>query len=149
MLTRGNLLVSTKSSSSGKQTVRAVCCVLMIIMGLVFLAIPFDEIFGSAVFGYIISLVVVIDGVFNLILVSKNSKSYCDVYEYAVVGTTSLSWNTPNAPVQDFELRYHEIKNVTDSGKSIVIYTDYATYNVVAAENCASAVSAIRSRMQR
>ena len=149
MQIRGNLIVSTRASSSGKQFALTICCVLMIVLGLVFLCLPWEEIFDNAVIGYIVSLIMVADGIVNLIMTSKNSKSYCEVYEYAVVGTTSLSWNTPNAPVQDFDIPYREIKNVTSSGKSILIYTNYATYNVTAAANCAQAVSAIRSRLQR
>lgn len=147
MSTRGSLLVSTKSAAAGRKTIITVCSVLFILLGIVFLFLPWVDITGNAIFGYIVSAICICYGVFNLVVAFLGGKSYCSVYENAVVGMTCLSKNNPNAPMQNFELRYDEIMNVTNTGKNILIYTQYATYDVLALKNCAEATQEIRTRM--
>lgn len=77
------------------------------------------------------------------------SRSYCDVYENSVVGMTALSMNQPNMPMQKFAINYSEINNVTETGKTICIYTVYATYEVLALHNRSEAVNEIRKRISK
>ena len=77
------------------------------------------------------------------------SRSYCDVYENSVVGMTALSMNRPNMPMQKFAINYSEINNVTEAGKTICIYTAYATYEVLALHNRSEAVNEIRKRISK
>lgn len=86
-------------------------------------------------------------GVFNLVTAFQGSKSFCDVYENVVVGKTGLSYRDPKAPMQDFEISFQEIMNVTESGKTLLIYTEYATYEVLALKNREKAAKEIRARM--
>ena len=51
--------------------------------------------------------------------------------------------------MQDFELQYSEINNVTESGKNIIIYTSYHSYEVAALNNHSEAVNEIRKRISR
>ena len=51
-------------------------------------------------------------------IVYIGAKSYCDVYEKAVVGTTCLSASNPNTPVQNFEPSYEQIQNVTELARA-------------------------------
>ena len=84
---------------------------------------------------------------FSFLVSRASSKSYCDVYEHAVVGTTGISAANPNAPMQDFELSYSQIRNITKSKKMIILYTNYGEYHVLALQNCDAAISAIRARL--
>lgn len=156
---KGNLLVSTKSSAPNKKIISAAIGFIPdLILLLLFFIIGFDgvrrlgrELFGNASMGLIVFIVVLTFSlgfnIFNIIVVSNGSRSYVDVYEYGIVGKTTLSWANPNAPVQDFELPYSEIKNISDSKKNIVIYTAYHTYEVLASENHDQALQEIRNRM--
>lgn len=71
------------------------------------------------------------------------------VYENSVVGMTALSMNQPNMPMQKFAINYSEINNVTETGKTICIYTVYATYEVLALHNRSEAVNEIRKRISK
>lgn len=95
---------------------------------------------GSVLIGY---------ALFCLITTFLGSRSYCDVYENSVVGMTTLSMNQPNMPMQKFAINYSEINNVTETGKTICIYTVYATYEVLALHNRSEAVNEIRKRISK
>lgn len=84
---------------------------------------------------------------FNVIVTFLGSKSFCDVYENGVVGKTALSRNQPNTPMQAFDLSYEEIKNVSEAGKSLIIYTNYMKYEVLALNNRVEAMQEIRKRI--
>ena len=62
---------------------------------------------------------------------------------------TALSMNRPNMPMQKFAINYSEINNVTETGKTICIYTAYATYEVLALHNRSEAVNEIRKRISK
>lgn len=62
---------------------------------------------------------------------------------------TALSMNRPNMPMQKFAINYSEINNVTEAGKTICIYTAYATYEVLALHNRSEAVNEIRKRISK
>lgn len=161
---RGRLLVTTKSNSTGRKTAATVSCVgaaILVVMFIAFFAIlGFDgmgdigeELFGSTFLGYCLipALIIIIlcPVIFNTIVVFNAAKSYVDVYENCLVGKTALSSSRPNEPMQDFELQYSEINNVTESGKNIIIYTSYHSYEVAALNNHSEAVNEIRKRISR
>ena len=52
-------------------------------------------------------------------------------------------------PMQKFAINYSEINNVTETGKTICIYTVYATYEVLALHNRSEAVNEIRKRISK
>lgn len=159
MREKGKLLVSTKSSAPNAKIISAAIGFIPdVILLLLFFIIGFDgirrlgrELFGNASMGLIIFTVIIAFSlgfnIFNIIVASNSSKSYVDIYENGIVGKTTLSWANPNAPVQDFELPYSEIKNVSDSKKNIIIYTAYNTYEVLANENHNQALQEIRNRI--
>lgn len=79
-------------------------------------------------------------------------KSHCDVYEEGVVGVTMGKKDGARASFgsqQSFDLTYGDIINVTDSGKTICIYTAYGSFEVWAGnrQSREQAVQEIRSRM--
>jgi len=154
---RGKLLVSTKSSASGRKILGLILSALLILIG-IFALSDYSAIlrmsrnlFGSSSFSRTITIFfcVVFFGYpcFMMSVCFLEGKSYCDVYEKAVVGTTSLSINNPKAPMQNFDIGYNEIMNVTESGKTIYIYTQYAAYEILALKNRVEAVREIRIRM--
>lgn len=49
--------------------------------------------------------------------------------------------------MQDFEIPYSDISNVSEDKYSIVIYTQYANYKVLANTNRADALKEIRQRI--
>lgn len=154
---RGKLILSTKSQASGRKTIILVCSVLLYLFAL-FLFLNRDvfsdlgrDAFRSATAGHLLGWCVIIFFIawptFNLIMAQIGSKSYCDVYENAVVGTTCLSAANPNAPMQNFELPYSQIVNVTEANKNLTIHTSHGSYEVLALKNRSEAVQAIRARM--
>lgn len=149
----GELLVSTKTGAAGRKVLLCVLCPLLILLGIFIMAAPeaFYELshqhyrliailIGSVLIGY---------ALFCLITTFLGSRSYCDVYENSVVGMTTLSMNQPNMPMQKFAINYSEINNVTETGKTICIYTVYATYEVLALHNRSEAVNEIRKRISK
>ncbi len=148
---RGNLLVSTRSGAAGRKLTICICGAILVIAGIIILLTP-DAFRALSRRNYhLISLVcgvVAIAAAAYFILVAfLGGRSYCEVYENVVTGMTALSRNQPNAPMQNFEVKYTDINNVTDAGKRICIYTPYAVYEVLAMKNCQEAVRAIRARM--
>ncbi len=149
----GNLLISTKVEK-GKKTFQTACCVLAVIIGVaLFFSISFfiedllDMGTGVVIFGVVCALSFIISPIFVFIIVFKGNKSHCDVYENGVAGITGLGLNNSNTPMQNFCISYDEIVNITESSKSILIYTKYCTYEVLAKKNRAEAAQIIRSRM--
>lgn len=157
---KGSLIVSTKSNAAANKTVQIAACGLLGIIVIIAIA-NFDgifssmgrDMFGSASTGKAIGGVCVVAMLcyiaFNLITTFLGSKSFCDVYEGGVVGKTALSANQPNTPMQDFDISYTEIANVTEAGKTIIIYTKYAKYEVLALKNRTEAVQEIRQRISK
>lgn len=147
-----NLLISTKVGK-GMKTFQTVCCVLEAIIGIAllcsigFLKTVFEDMLdmGAAgvIFGIFFGFSFLISPVFAVI----GNRSHCNVYENGVAGITGLSLSHPNTPMQSFCISYDEIINVTESGRTIFIYTKYCTYEILAMKNRAEAAQIIRSRM--
>lgn len=159
-MNRGKLVVSTKADEKGRKVAIIFGGGFLIILAIILEIALFTknglakdmakdllgnsslswifQIFPLSLFGY---------ACFNLIVVFLGSKSYCDVYEYAVEGMTALSRTNPNSPMQHFEIQYQDIANITESGKMLCIYTQYTTYEVLAMRNRAEALKEIRMRM--
>jgi len=151
----GKLLVSTKSTAAKRKTVVMICSAIWIVFGIAMILVSFctdalretiDRTWGPLL-GLAIGVFMIGKAAFDLIVLAQNGKSYCDVYENAVLGRTCLSYNSPNEPVQDFRLKYSEIQNVTPSGKNIIIYTAYTKLEVVALVNQKEAIQEIQKRM--
>ena len=155
--TKGNLLVSTKSSATERKTMQTVASVIVIILGLFILSLNdftaqiAKDLLGKASYSWFVDFIIIVaflvSPCFGLFTTFLASKSYCDVYENAVSGMTGLSISNPKAPMQNFDIAYDEILNVTESGKTIYIYTQYTTYEVLALKNRVEAVNEIRARM--
>ena len=151
---RGNLLVSTKAEAKVLKTIMIIACGFYLILALFFLfnldmiAYIGRRLLGNAVFGWcfaiIILVFVILWPVYVTIRLFLKYKSYIDVYENAVVGTTVCN----NTPSVNFELGYDEIVKIDESGKDILIYTSYTNYQAAALKNHAAAVQAIRARMK-
>ena len=60
---------------------------------------------------------------------------------------TGVTGPTANAAMQNFEIGYDEILNVTESGETLCLYTPYEKYTVLALVNRAEALREIRARM--
>lgn len=150
---RGELVVSTKAAAAGRKAYLLFSSVFFYLFAVVlmFCKEGFVESFGRDtgpviwVGGILLFLGL---ATFFLITARKGFKSYCDVYEKGVVGTTSMTPSDPRAAVQSFELGYDEIVNVTEQGNALVIYTSYTKLEVLALKNRAEAVQAIRKRMK-
>lgn len=156
--TKGKLIVSTKSNATGRKAVQIIGAAFFVALALMMLA-NFDEIFsqmgrdffhnsstGTLLGGVAVALFLGM-AAFNVIVTFLGSKSFCDVYENGVVGKTALSRNQPNTPMQAFDLSYEEIKNVSEAGKSLIIYTNYMKYEVLALNNRVEAMQEIRKRI--
>ena len=145
MLERGKLLISTRADVTGRKTTVIIGSIIYAAMGIFFICSDFSDFIGSdtaaILFGLFAMVYAVCGAAFGLI----NLKSYCDVYENGVVGTTTIGLTTP---AQNFEIRYDEIRNLTVSGKAIQIYTQYTVYKVLALRNAEAAAANIRARLQ-
>ena len=119
-------------------------CFLNIILDPIFI-LPWGLDMGAAgvIFGIFFGFSFLISPVFAVI----GNRSHCNVYENGVAGITGLSLSHPNTPMQSFCISYDEIVNVTESGRTIFIYTKFCTYEILAMKNRAEAVQIIRSRM--
>ncbi len=149
---KGKLIVSTKAVAAGRKIYILVVGIFMILLGL-FALMNEDmaDMFGrgdtAKLLYYAMCAVLVGGGVFMLLGSFKGFKSYCDVYEKGVVGTTGMSANKNAAPQQNFELAYSDIVNVAESGKTIFIYTNFGNFEVLALKNRVEATQEIRKRM--
>ncbi len=144
----GKLIVSTKVGAKTK-SILVVCCVIEFIMGIFMISSIgiLQEALDSPLGGLLLGLM---PGGLCLcypFLVILGQKSYCEVHENGVVGMTGLSLSNPNAPMQKFSLAYNEIINITESSRTLLIYTQYATYEVLAREHRKEALMEIRNRM--
>ena len=145
----GKLLVTTKIGVKMK-SILIICCVIECIIGLFMICSIgilqdiLDDTLGGLLFGLIPGVLCLASPFFIII----GHKSYCDVYENGVAGVTGLSVNNPNAPMQRFCISYSEIMNITESSRALLIYTQYATYEVLAREHRQEALMEIRSRMR-
>ncbi len=156
---RGKLLVSTKAAATGRKAVQIGGAMVLFVLA-IFMVSNFNvfrkmgrDIFHSItageLVGYGMIVLLLISAAFNLITTFLGSKSFCDVYENVVVGRTALSRNQPNTPMQNFELNYSEITNVTEAGKSLIIYTSYMKYEVLALKNRMEALQEIRRKIPK
>jgi len=158
---KGRLIVSTKSAETGRKTVLLVCAAVLILVSIIFLFFMLTndgvakyvakQMLGSSSLSWVIWLMpfgLIIGSGYNLAVGFLSSRSYCDVYEFAVTGMSALSRSNPNSSMQHFELQYQEIMNVTESGTMLYIYTQYTTYEVLAMKNRAEAIKEIRTRMK-
>ncbi len=149
---KGKLIISTKAVAAGRKIYILVVGVFMILLGL--FALMNEDMAGmfgrgdtAKLLYYGMCAVLLGSGIFMLVGSFKGFKSYCDVYEKGVVGTTGMSANKNAAPQQNFELAYSDIVNVTESGKTIFIYTNYGNFEVLALKNRVEATQEIRKRM--
>ncbi len=151
---KGKLIISTKAAvgATGRTLFCSIVGVGIILMGLFgLLDERMETAFGYGTRGELIRYglcVVLIGGGGYMIFNSfKGFKSYCAVYEKGVVGITGVSANKNAVPQQNFELAYSDIVNVTESGKTIYIYTNYGNFEVLALKNRVAVTQEIRKRM--
>ena len=149
----GKLLVSTKSAAGGRKTTVLVSSVLSYLLAIFLLANgrAFEKMLNSVSTGKIVQIVMVAwlvgFATYQLFAVFYAARSHCCVYENGVAGVTELSVSNPKATMQNFEIGYDEILNVTESGKTLCLYTLYEKYTVLALVNRAEALREIRARM--
>ena len=152
---KSKLIVSTKSTNSGKKaSIIIVYAIMVLIFCIVLFAGDMKKVsymmLGDSSYAWLLYVIIIGGAIYpliNILLSFARFNSYCDGYEKSVSGKTGMSFSNTKAPVQDFELSYNEILNVTASGKSIIIYTQYTNYEVSAFENQTEVVNAIRARM--
>ncbi len=150
---KGKLIISTKAVAAGRKIYITVVALFVIALGVFALMTPeaFEDLRGRGTMGgflyYALCAVMIGGGIFMIVGCFKGFKSYCDVYERGVVGTTGMSANKNAAPQQNFELAYSDIVNVTESGKTIYIYTNYGNFEVLALKNRVAVTQEIRKRM--
>ncbi len=151
--TLGKLLVSTKSVAGGRKTTVLVSAVLSYLLAIFLLANghAFEKMLNSVSAGKIAQIVLVAwlvgFATYQLLSVFRSARSYCSVYENGVTGVTGPSANDLKAAMRSFEIGYDEILNVTESGKTLCLYTPYEKYTVLALANRAEALREIRARM--
>lgn len=146
------LLVSTKVSS-GRKLLLGVCTFILFIFAL-FVLFNFKligqmgrELFNNSTATQLLFAVALVF-MFALPVVSLlGCRSYCNVYETCVAGITALSVNHPNKPMQEFEIRYDEIRRVVLSGRTITLYTQYDEYEALAMSNAKEALNEIKKRI--
>ena len=152
MREKGELLVTTKSGATGRKILLCVLSPVLIFLGIFIMSNPEALYELSHKYYRLISIVfgiwMILYPLFMLFVAFLGSRSYCDVYEYSVTGMTALSRNQPNMPMQKFDIGYDEIKNITEAGKTIFIYTSYGTtYEVLALHNRSEALAEMRKRV--
>lgn len=136
---RGKLILSTKETALTKVAV-VVACAICFVIGLVILvnlSMETDfyqfKLFGPSA-GWIFELVVAL---FLMgcapVSIYQTNKSFCNIYDDGVTGRTVGIIGLFG--IQDFQIRYNEIVNVTKSSGRLTIYTNYTKYNVLAIDN--------------
>lgn len=145
MNNKGKLILSTKSSLAVRKAVIGVCGLIFIIMAIVMI-INYKAIksaFGGGSTGDIIAIVAILFFILYpsimFVMLCLKSTSYCEVYENYIVGKT-LS-------LQQFEMPMNEVVNVSEERMTLVIYSQYTNYKVMANANRAEALREIRSRI--
>ncbi len=150
---KGKLIISTKSAAAGRKTVVTICGGFLLALGLLGLLMggELSQAFGRGSTGKIIyyglCLILIGYGASSLITCFLGGRSYCEVYERAVVGMTCLSTRDRNAPMQRIDLPFSDIVNVTEAGKTIILYTNHGAFDLLALKNREQAIQEIRKRM--
>ncbi len=148
---KGKLLITTKEAQTGRMITLGISSAVVVCIGIFCLSVP--EAFKSLsrdnyqIISFLLGFGMIAYAAFMCVFVWLGKKSYVAAYENRVVGTTALSLADAKTPMQNFELRYEEIVNVSESGKTITIYTAYEKYNVLALKNREEIMRAIRQRM--
>ena len=151
MENRGKLLVSTKSGAKQKMGYTIYYVVWLLVLILIFAI--FDDLswrlsreLDSDFLGFAIPFAVAGLIVYNMLKLYFSNKSYCEVYETVVSGVTAFNFSKPQGPVT---ISYNDITNISESGRILIIYTNYATYEFLAmdSKNRAEAIKEIRLRM--
>ena len=145
MSNKGKLILSTKSSFAVRKAVIGVCGLIFIIMAIIMMVnykgIKSAFVGGST--GEIITIVAILFFILYplimFVMLCLKSKSYCEVYENYIVGKT-LS-------LQEFEIPMNEVINVAEERMTLVIYSQYTNYKVMANVNRADALKEIRQRI--
>ena len=145
MNNKGKLIFSTKSSFAARKAVIGVCELIFIIMAIIMI-VNYEGIksaFGGGSTGGIIAVVAILFFILYplimFVMLCLKSASYCEVYEnYIVVKTLSL---------QEFEIPINEVINVSEEKMTLIIYSQYTNYKVMANTNRAEALREIRSRI--
>lgn len=152
---KGRLIVSTKKAQTGRLRLVAVTGIIgslmtigiaifcftcpetfrplsrdsyrliSIILGMVFLCMPFYPLYNFTVIWYA-------------------QKSYIAVYERCIEGYTVVSKTVPQ---QQFLIPFQDILNISVATNRISIHTQYATFEVLAMTNCETATEEIRKRL--
>lgn len=145
MNNKGKLIFSTKSSFAVRKAVIGVCELIFIIMAIIMI-VNYEGIksaFGGGSTGGIIAVVAILFFILYplimFVMLCLKSASYCEVYENYIVGKT-LS-------LQEFEIPMNEVINVSEEKMTLIIYSQYTNYKVMANTNRAEALREIRSRI--
>lgn len=145
MSNKGKLIYSTKSSFAVRKAVIGVCELIFIIMAIIMI-VNYEGIksaFGGGSTGGIITVVAILLFILYpltmFVMLCLKSASYCEVYENYIVGKT-LS-------LQEFEIPMNEVINVSEEKMTLIIYSQYTNYKVMANTNRAEALREIRSRI--
>lgn len=145
MNNKGKLIFSTKSSFAVRKAVIGVCELIFIIMAIIMI-VNYEGIksaFGGGSTGGIIAVVAILFFILYplimFVMLCLKSASYCEVYENYIVGKT-LS-------LQEFEIPMNEVINVSEGKMTLIIYSQYTNYKVMANTNRAEALREIRSRI--
>ncbi len=145
MNNKGKLILSTKSSLAVRKAVIGVCGLIFIIMAIIMMVNykGIKSAFGGGSTGEIITIAAILFFILYplimFVMLCLKSKSYCDVYENYIVGKT-LS-------LQEFEIPMNEVINVAEERMTLVIYSQYTNYKVMANVNRADALKEIRQRI--
>lgn len=156
MNNKGKLILSTKSSFAVRKAVIGIGGLFFIVLAILMIAnskpviatfakMCRNETLGSMITVFLIGFFILYP-VFMFILISLQSRSYCEIHENCIIGKTAMNkWDIRS--MQDFEIPYSDISNVSEDKYSIVIYTQYANYKVLANTNRADALKEIRQRI--
>lgn len=149
----GELIVSTRSAAVARKAYIYIVSGLLFVLGIFWFTTvepsALRQSFGrdmSTIIYWAAGMGIMCFAVFLVIASLRGFRSYCDVYENGVVGTTGMSASKNASPQQNFRLGYDEIVNATESGKTVFIYTKYATLEVLALKNRVEVCQAIRMR---
>lgn len=152
MENKGKLLVTTQASKNRK-IIFGVFSIMMLLLAILFI-INFEifremgnDLFDNSTIGIILGIFLILSFIMYPVIGFIGFKSYCNVYENSVTGMTGLSISHPNEPMQKFDINYNEIINVTESGKTIFIHTQYTKYEILAMTNRDEAIKEIKKRM--
>ncbi len=146
-----NLIISTKSASTGRKVAIVISSSVIILLGIICFFIPgaFKSINRQwgPLLGYACGILMIAYSLFEIMLVFFGTKSYCAVYENGISGITAFGIGVKE-PQQAVSLSFNEIENVSMSGKSIIVYTKFGKFLFSALKNGPEAVQAIRRGMQ-